>query len=369
MPPDDRHNSVNNTAQVNTAGLSLDELIAVCEELASLDRAGLPMIPALRRSSRDVSRRIGRVRSQLADHLASGRPLSDIASTMVGSKSRGGGALQTALKAGLQASRPADALEAYVQAARQLADTRAMIARASVYPIFVMLLACGVFLLVGQLVSPQMTAMYADFDLEMPPLLATITQHGTTMALVAVGVVALLVLWLALWWRTGAILGGSSWLSLPLSVVPGWGGFVRAASRACGIRLFGLMLRSGVPLDECLEQSAQLSSSPRDREWAAKTAAALRAGTRPEEAFSESPFLPRLVVWWLISGEPAAMTSDRIRRYTDEEFARLAHRAQFLQSVGPALATIAVGTTAGVCYGLSMFAPLYSLLEKMSLPL
>jgi MSHA biogenesis protein MshG len=245
-----------------------------------------------------------------------------------------------------------------------------MIARASLYPIFVMLLACGVFWLVGQTVAPQLAAMYADFGLTMPWIVSVVTEHGTTISLVAVGGVVLLVAWLALWWRTGAVVGTTGrWLSAPLSIVPGWRGFVLAASRTCGVRLFGVMLDSGVPLDECLAQSAGLSSSQRDREWAEQTAAAMRAGAAAAESLAGGPFLPPLVVWWLLGGEPPSEIGRCIRRYSDEEFARLAHRARLLQSVGPALATIAVGATAGACYGLSMFWPLYSLLEMISKPL
>ncbi|MCA9103114.1 MAG: type II secretion system F family protein [Planctomycetales bacterium] len=357
---------------LRSAALSVDELVAVCEELASLDRAGLPLVPALRRSSRDVSRRLDRVRGQLADELARGRPLSEVAATMLAGHSRGGGVLRAALTTGLEAGRPAEALETYVRAVQELGETRSMIARASIYPIFVMLLACVLFWLLSVDGGPfsRLVATYTDMGFSPPWLLAVASDYGAVIAIGGMVCIGLLMVWLVVWWRRGAAIGPVGWgANAVFAVVPGWGAFIRRASRTCAVRMFGCLLENNVPLDICLQQSAVLCSDRRDRQWAERAAASLQAGTLPPLALADSPLIPATVVWWLSGKEPPRAIGQRIRRFSDQEFERLAQRAQLLQSVGPVLATVAVGVTAGLCYGLTIFAPLYSLLQHFAGPL
>ena len=126
----------------NPGAISLDQLIALNDEIAALARAGVPLEPALAELGSDMPGRLGAIAATFAERTRRGESLLEILSDQ---------SLQlppvyrAVVEAGLRTGRLPAALEALAGSIRRVAETRRGVAAAAFYPLLVLVLAWGFF--------------------------------------------------------------------------------------------------------------------------------------------------------------------------------------------------------------------------------
>jgi general secretion pathway protein F len=227
--------------------LSLDELIALNDEILALVRAGVPLELGLRQNVGGLSRRLHRLTDSVADRLAKGVDLG----TAVRQADAGMPPIyQAILAAGLKSGRLDKALEGLTRAARHVAALRHLLLVAMVYPLIVFLLAYGLFIGMLLYVAPTLL-MFAEG--KPGALLSALDSiRGSIGVWGPIAPLVVLVPWLVWLYQSNRALsiqrGGGAWnVGLPMVH-----GMVRDAHYAMFAELLALLVEHELPLNESL---------------------------------------------------------------------------------------------------------------------
>ena len=140
--------------------MTLDDLIALNEEIAALVRAGVPLETGLAELGDDLPGRLGKFAALLAQRTARGESLAQAITDDAGQLPP---AYRAVVEAGVRAGRLPAALEAVAASARRLAETHRLVAMAAIYPVIVILVAwCGLLFFTVML-APRFAAMFLRF--------------------------------------------------------------------------------------------------------------------------------------------------------------------------------------------------------------
>jgi general secretion pathway protein F len=343
--------------------VTLDQLIALSDEMAALVRAGVPLDRGLVATGRDMKGRVGRLAGRLGGRLELGQGLAEALEA-------DGAVLPTfyraVVEAGLRSGRLSKALEGLADYARGFADTRRAIGLALLYPMLVLLLAWGLFVMFALWVAPRLDATFALFRLPGQSTLGVLRWFSAHPAYWAPILPAILVV-LALSWiassRASALRPGR--MAGLIRLVPGMGSILSMAQTADFAELLALMVDHDVPLDEAVGLAADATGSPKVRAAAVGTVEALRRGDPVDEA---SGGLPPMLAWVIATAGARGPLVPALRHAAATYRSRAARRAETLQSVLPSMLLIAVGLVAGFVYITVVFSPVVALWRELAMP-
>lgn len=347
------------------AALSLDELVALGEELAALTRAGVPLESGLASlAPSDAPRGWERRSGILRERLERGESLEQaVADPAVGFGPLG----QRVIRAGLRANRLAPAIEGLIRSARLRAELRQLSALALLYPTALLLVAYGVLLLMVLVATPQFVDSYFEIGIEPPGWLVALERLGRLPAW-GWWIFPALVVGLAVgWWietNRGRMLG-PGWSRHLLGIVPGVRSLLRDAETAAFADLTALLLESGVVLDEALHLAGGASGNLRMAAAAEQVAAAVQRG-EPLAAAAGGVGFPPLVRWLMTAGQARGALSVALREAAVYYSDLSRRRADWLESTLPMLAALVVGGTAVVVCALFLFVPWVTLLRRIA---
>jgi type II secretory pathway component PulF len=241
--------------------MSLDDLVVLNDEIASLVRAGVPLELGLSSWSRDLSGPLRNTVATLGESVAQGRNLDDaLADESINIPP----VYRAVVTAGLRSGRLPSALESLAESARRVQQLQNAVVLAMIYPLLLITLAYSLLLLLLWVVLPAVTSVYET----NPPLyLVTIDRVGDFAARgipilgtdLAVPVSALppLALWtgVVLWWlrsrQSLVIASDTLWRFIPFA-----GRAMRHARAASLAEIFGLVLEHDVPLPAAVRLAA-----------------------------------------------------------------------------------------------------------------
>ncbi|HEV3120285.1 MAG TPA: type II secretion system F family protein, partial [Isosphaeraceae bacterium] len=132
--------------------MTLDEFIALNDEIAALVRVGIPLERGLLAVGKELSGKSGRLAQALAERLNRGETLQQAL------KAEGAafpGIYRAVVEAGLRAGRLSVALEGLARFARSYAELRRAVALALFYPLFVGMLAYALFVVFVLQLAPR----------------------------------------------------------------------------------------------------------------------------------------------------------------------------------------------------------------------
>lgn len=352
---------------MNDQQVTLEQLIALNDEIAALARAGVPLDQGLLYLGRDLPGRLGKIALRLGERLAAGEPLTHVLDEEHGLPP----AYRAIVAAGIRSGRLPVALEGLSTLVRRAAEMRRTIAVALIYPLLVLVLvyALFVFMLVG--CFPAMLAAFRDF----------LPDGGATRVLAGMESAAPYCLpWLplavmvplAVWWfrsRRAWSLEGTT----PSGLRGGHRGYrqsVRSMLQAGRISIFAetlaLLLQQDVPLDEAVVLAGDASADRGLRESCRHLAERLRRGESASD-WDSSGARP-LVAWLLASVHDRGLLIASLRRAADAYRRHANWALRWLSVYLPLWLTVAVGGTAVLLYALSVFGPWCWMLYELSLP-
>ena len=146
--------------------VTLEQLIALNEEIAALVRVGVPLGQGLQRLGRDMPGRLGEVAQTLAERVNRGENLWRI---LEANPQTFPSAYRAVVAAGLRTGRLARALELLTETAEHLAEAHRIVVAAFVYPLMVFLLAWGLFVFFVLKIAPVVAIALSEFErLDVP---------------------------------------------------------------------------------------------------------------------------------------------------------------------------------------------------------
>jgi general secretion pathway protein F len=350
--------------------ITLDELIALNDEMLALVRAGVPLGQGLADVGHDVRGSLARVTATLAARVERGESLPQ---ALAASGELFPPLYRAIVEAGIKSGRLPAALEMTSAMMRRLADLRRLVLLAMVYPLVVFFVGYGLFMLFVLKILPT---LLSASPIRHPPAVVR------TLAGLHNGVQ---------WWGpilptivlTAAILW---WLRSRQSLVLQSGGAARvfgwlpsfqkllAESRAAGFAdLLALLVEHQTPLTEAVVLAAEATGDPRltsaAKQLAAEIGAGIAAGVEdPSTTERGLAEIPPLLRWLIATGGNQASFAAALRDAADTYRRRAIRRADWLRLYLPMLLTIGIGGTVVALYALSLFVPWTSMLFELTKP-
>ncbi len=269
--------------------ISLEELVALNDEIASLARSGVPLELGLNGFGVSVRGRLGRLAKRLGTSVAQGKSLPQ---SLDESDANFPPIYRAIVTAGMRTGRLPAALEAVATSARNLQEVRRSIGLALLYPLVLVVAGYFALWLVLAQITPVLLGVYEGSP---PPFWASVAEigqfanrtipiPGTELGII-VGWIPSLLLMMAivlmrLSSRGSALLGGGAGRRLAAHL-PWVGRVVRNGRMAALAEILGLLVEQDVPLSEALVLSADVAA---DRQLAARRAAFGNAGAGRQAA-------------------------------------------------------------------------------------
>lgn len=352
--------------------ISLDELVALNDEIAALVRSGVPLELGLARWGGDLSGRLGHIAKDLSNATARGASLSE---SLAQQGDRLPPVYRAVVDAGMRAGRLPAALESLSTSARYLEDTRRLVALAVLYPLVLVAMAYFLFWFMLRQTLPAYALLY---DGHPPRLLSTLLEAGqwlsheiplpATERVILAGWIPPLVagVLVMVWWRgarRATVMGGQGhgrWVErLPLV-----GPTVRDARLAAQAELLGLLVQNNVPLDEAVLLAAECSADRKLIGNAGQLHASLKNGAAPTPG--EWSGFPPLLGWLAGSGAGQGTFVAIARHVADTYRRRVARRARWLGDYLPLWLIALVGGGVVALVAVATILPFTQLMESIA---
>jgi len=345
---------------------TLDELIALNDEIAAFGRAGIPLALGLEQLAGSATHGLADVSGRLAERLGRGQSLGDALDAEAPNLPR---VYRAVIESGLRAGRLPAALEAVSDLSRTMQEVRRRIAVSLIYPCVVIVTAYYLFWFFAGRIFP----VAADITLkpgESPTgwLAAMSAVHE---AVVAAGHIPPLILVVLLaWWviagRYFAPAGGIA--AAGLRWLPGIRGSLRRFHLASFSEVGAVLLEHGVPAPEALQLAADATGDATLIDEATFLAAAANRGETLSQAVMRASSLPGFMRWMIAAGDRHGSLSAALRQLAAIYRERALAGAERFKLWFPIIVTIALGGLVVAAYTLAVFVPMTEMLEKLSRP-
>jgi type II secretory pathway component PulF len=337
-------------------GASLEELIALNDEVAALVRAGVPLDRGLSSLSGDLPGRLGLMSLQLARHLQRGESLAE---ALEKEGSDFPPVYRAVVEAGLRCGRLSAALESIASSAKRLADARRVLMLGFVYPVLVCLAAWCVFVFFTLKLAPVFLVGCRQFNTQGVWFFEMIVSWGASAQYWAPTVPGVALVTLLIWWilagRAGVL--QATWSDRLLGWLPWIGSTIRSFRMATFSELLAMLVENNVPLDEAAVLAGEAVGDPRTMCAATELAGAIAQGKGLDSAtLTAAGFFP-LFGWMMASGNAHGMLGPALRRAAEIYYRRGMGQAQSAQFFLPILLTVGFGGTATLLCALLMFSP------------
>jgi type II secretory pathway component PulF len=237
-----------------------------------------------------------------------------------------------------------------------------------IYPLIVLLIACGLFTFSVTKTVPVVFKVLADVSRGGPQWEQTAAWLAGTSHIWGPIIPAAVLLWLGfVWWRSGRVASGYD-----VHPAMNWGvlgSFQRlqyAGRMASLTELLSLLIASDVPLDEAVSLASAAVGSQRMRRGGEDLAERIRrgeSGGKPPAGFSP------LLAWTLIGQQPQGRLVAILRRMSQTYRDEFLRRSQWLAIYIPLVTTAFVAGSLVVLYAAVNLGPWIIILNRLANPL
>ena len=354
----------------NAGAVSLEQLIALNDELAALVRAGIPVERGLAEVGRELPGRSGDLAAFLGARMSAGESLPAI---LASDEARFPPVWRAVVAAGLRTGHLSAALESLSTTARRVAESRKWLGVALLYPLLVVAFAYALFVFQVTRLVPITARAAEELTGASPPRFTTfLVWLGETAPQWALGVPVVALVVLAAWWyRSGRVFWSQSRRATTRHSrlwPTGWatlGRVLRDGRLAAFAEVLSLLIKQQVPIHEALVLAADASGDRSLRQAARTLAERLRRGEVVAGREHLPPEFPPLLGWLLTTRQPAAELSQALSRTAAAYRERAARVASWTAIYLPILLTVLLGGTATLVQALATFGPIWRLLYDL----
>ncbi|HET9264488.1 MAG TPA: type II secretion system F family protein [Vicinamibacterales bacterium] len=338
--------------------ISTREFLVFNQELATLLKAGLPLVQSLDILRRRVNNPVFKsVLDDVHDRVRAGSSLSE---AFEAHGSLFPGVYTASLMAGEKSGSLEQVIRRYVAYVKVIAGVRRKTISALVYPTILLVLSLGVVSLIVLRVVPEFALFYEGFDRELPMstrAIVAISKLATTyfvwiaLALIAVGVAAWL--WLK---QPGQRRRFDRWILR----LPALGPVARKFATSQAARTLATLLGGGIPLVNAIEVSARAIKNQFIARELLTAAQKVREGQALASAMDESGAFPDVAIKMVEVGESTGALQEMLSSlsdFFDEEIET--NLGRFITLVEPILLIVMGIVIAGLL--LALYLPLFNL--------
>jgi type II secretory pathway component PulF len=345
--------------------MNAEELILLNEEIAGMARAGLPLDQGLAAMAREMGKgRLQRVTADIAADLRAGHTLPEALDRQAGRVPPFYAGL---VAAGVRSGRISEVLATLTVYARSLADLRATVVSAMIYPAVVLVFGLALFGFLSFFIIPQFQVIFRDFDMQLPfltELVIEISQHALVyLVLPLLAIVGVLILVrLILTTREG---GRRAWARF-VYAIPIAGTLIRSTRLAAFTELLAILVDHELPLPEAFRLAGEASSDPIMATASRQVQHDLSQGLPLGEVLRSRRLVPELIAWMTGLGEQRGTLGKTLHQVAEIYRRQAEMRAALLRSVLPPFLIIG---TAGVLAGIFVMVillPMLKLIEGLS---
>ncbi|MDG3004023.1 type II secretion system F family protein [Paludisphaera mucosa] len=347
--------------------VSVEELVALNEEIAALVRAGSPLEAGLGRSGAELPGNLGRIAATLSERMKRGESLVE---ALDAEKATIPPLYRAVVEAGARTGNVSAALEGMTRYLRGFADARDAVGLALWYPLVVATLAYILFVGIVVVVAPRFGAAFTSLGLPATRALDVVVWLGRTawlwwpiwpIALAAIAVA---------WVRSGRAsrFDAGSWTFLGL--FPWMRSLVRDYQSAGFAELLALLLENQIAYPKAVTLAAEATGNAALIAEARAIAGDLERGRSAQEAVAGGAFrsFSPMLRWVLAHGRSEGSMVRALRNLAPMYRTRAALTAEKMRVLLPALVIILVGTSATLLYALTLFLPLSGMLNELAGP-
>lgn len=355
------------TSAPNGSAVTLDELIALNDEIAALARAGVPMELGLGHAGRDMPGRLGALMTRLSERTSQGESLADV----LADPAQGVPSVYAAVvSAGIRSGRLPAALETVARSTRRLAETRRMVISATLYPLLVLMVAWGVVVLFVVRLAPLMLPVMEGFNAAIQVPFGLLVRCGDSAVYWGPALPLLMLAAVAHWLyhsnRTSLAMPRSG--GLMLAWIPWFGPMIRSLRTAAFCDTLCSLLGQRVPVSEAIVLAAQAVGQRRLCEGAETIAKAINEGQSVDAGVMRRAGLPPLVGWILGNAKQGDAIIAALRHASEVYHRRTIRLATMIRSLLPAGLTILTGAVVAAIYVGVVFGPWLSVAYKLMEP-
>jgi general secretion pathway protein F len=340
--------------------VSLDDFLALNDEIAALARAGVPLGRGLLDLGGDLPGRLGRLTTDVGRRLEQGETLEQVVSFSPELFPPG---YLAVIQAGLKVGRLPAALEGISNAARRTAQMQRSIGLGMLYPLF--LLGISYVLLVFWIhkLAPVMGDAMSSLNPATASFWNAIAAAGEQSWWWGPLVPLVLVAWMAWqWWRSQQVARGVDLHPLlSLGVVWRLWRMRQCARLAAMTDLLALLTEYGVPLPRAVELAGAASGDRRLKVTARDQSERLARGERVSTTAGFPPFL----AWVVGSGNHAVHLPDVLRRLGDSYKGEAQRHSQWLTTFVPLILTAVIGGITVALMAAIYFGPFVLILYQL----
>lgn len=343
--------------------LSLDDLVALNDEIAALVRAGVPLERGLVGAGRDLKGRLGRVAEAVGRRMeAEGCSLGEA----LEAEATGLPELyRAAVTAGIRAGRLPSALEGLATFSRSIAELRRAVGLALIYPAIVLTLAFGLFVAFVVVLAPRIDEAFGSLGAPAGAA-ARLSRLGESAAIWGPVGLGLLALGVVAWVRSGraSILDDLG----PIRWFPGMRGLVEQARGGMLAELLAVLIENRVPLPDALFLASRAVGDDRLRALAEHASRAARLGGAVDAptANGVGRCLPPMLRWALLDGATRGDLPEALRLVARTYREGATARAELVRLFVPTAMLVVLGGGAVLLYGLTLFVPFSELLRGVA---
>ncbi len=350
--------------------ITLDELLALNDEIAALVRVGVPLEQGLQRLAEEMPGRCGRTASLLAERLQQGIPLEQV---LAENPQVFPPVYRAMVEAGMRSGRLSAALETVARSARRLAEARTAVAQGFIYPLLVFLIGWGLLVFFSVAIAPRFLSMireieHPSYGLGLSKAVLTgLYNLAPTAAIWGLAVPAIVVFLATMWWMRArcASLMQTRVADALLGWLPWTGRMLRTYRVATLTDLLASLLEHSVPLDRALELSAGAVGEPGMIRAAERAAEAVRRGEPLESVRIGGAALPPLLRWLMAAGAQRGAMAASVRHAAEVYRQRAAWQGETARVFLPILLTLAIGGTVTLLYALLVLGSWFAVMRSL----
>lgn len=345
--------------------VSLQELIALNDEIGALVWAGIPLDRGLKQVARDMPRSVAPIAERLGEELDRGVSLPE---ALESSGVRFPPVYRAVVEAGIRSGRLAAALETVAHCTRRLAEARRMVTASLIYPLLVFLVACQLLMFFVFKIAPALLRFFEDSSSLAVRALEAIVPLGKTVHIWGPGAQIIVVVLFALWaYRASraSLLdpGATGWL---FGWVPWLGAMTRSYRQAAFAEVLHILIKHELPLPEAIRLAAEATGTNKTRRGAELVATAIERGEKLGGNVDRAPGFAPVIEWLLRSGHDRGMLQSALRHAADIYERRAQRLATSAQLYLAPLMTVLIGGTVTAAYAALTFGTWLALLNSMA---
>ena len=346
--------------------ITIDQLLALNEEIRALVRAGVPLERGLLSAGWDIRGKLGRIARALGQRMSRGESLVQ---ALDGEKQTIPPLYRAVVEAGARSGHLSVALEGLARYVRSYSEARRSIGLALWYPVLVLTLAYFLFIGLIWLCVRKFVEAFESLGLSVSAPLRWLARLDEIIPYWwPIGPVLLIVLAIV-WYRSGKAAGFQAGAWNALRLFPWMRSLLDDYQTANFSELLALLLEHQVAYPSALILAAEATADARLTRAAAQMAEAVRRGEPGGQALAsiDRKALRPMLRWVLATGQDQGSLVTALRNLADLYRKRANYQAEKLRVLLPMILMIGIGGTATLLYGLALFVPITNLLSQLGM--